>query len=140
MTFLPTLHFIFICVWLGVVLVETVLEFSGRAELDLRKAAELHFWIDLMIEFPIVSGVLITGIILTVMAGSLSQLMWIKIAMGLVAIASNIYCGALVMIRYRRRSDPAALLSLTRRICQCWVGVPFGLTAFYLGMKLAGIL
>lgn len=134
MPFLKTLHLIFICVWLGFVLIETVIEFMGKEDPHHRIAALLHYRIDLFLEIPTVTAVLATGVLLSLRSWPLSSLLIFKIALGLVAIAINYYCAALVVRRHRRSKDPASLDSFTRRIRRTWLGIPFGLGALYLGL------
>lgn len=136
---LVTWHVILVCIWLGLVLAETVIEFSVRKDDDLRKAAQLHYRIDCLLEVPVVLSVLATGIALMVPFWPLSRLLWIKIGCGLVAIAVNLYCAVLVALRYRRRDDAKELQRLSRDILRTWLGVPFGLAAFYLGLRLMGV-
>lgn len=140
MTFLPTLHLILVCVWAGLVLAETVIELSGRKDEDLLRAARLHFQIDVFAEIPVVLGVLMTGLLLTMRMWPPSNILWIKIGLGFAAIAVNLYCAVLVIARYRKRSDPESLRRLSRNILQTWLGIPLGLAAFYLGFRGMGLL
>ncbi len=131
-------HLALIFTWLGLVVAETVIEFALGTEHQAIKA-KLHFWIDLTSEVPVVLGVLVTGILLTVRMPELSRLLQVKIGFALAAIAVNLYCAALVALRYKHRQVPATLAKLDARIRATWVGVPFGLTALYLGLVLAGL-
>ncbi len=136
---LVALHVILVCIWLGLVLAETIIEFSGHQDDDLLKAAQLHYRIDCFLEIPIVLAVLLTGIVLSIQFWPLSRLLGIKIGCAMVAIAVNLYCAVLVILRYRRRDDPKELQRLSRDILKTWLGVPFGLAAFYLGLRLMGV-
>jgi hypothetical protein len=135
MRILPFLHLILVSVWLGLVLVESLIEFNGEKDENYLAAARLHYRVDLFFEIPIVLAVLVTGILLWHQVGGLSKILLIKIILGLSAIAINFYCAALVVIRYRRAKDPIALRGLTRRVRQTWIGVPFGLGALYMGLR-----
>jgi len=75
-----------LCVWLGVVVTEALFEFSGSDAESLRAAARFHYTVDKYGELPILLGVVVTGLILTVRAWPLTSLHWIKIAASLVAV------------------------------------------------------
>lgn len=140
MTFLPTLHLILVCVWAGLVLAETFIELGGRKDEDLLRTARLHFQIDVFAEIPAVLGVLMTGLLLTMKMWPPSHTLWVKTGLGLAAIVINLYCVVLVIARYRKRSNPESLRRLSHDILRTWLGIPLGLAAFYLGLKIAGIL
>lgn len=94
------LHLTFVGIWLGCVLTEALFE---RALLGKGRAQELilvalHKRVDLIVEIPAFAGVLITGAFMFSSA-SASPLLSTKIALGLLAIATNIYCVWLVFRR-----------------------------------------
>jgi uncharacterized membrane protein len=94
------LHLSCIGVWLGCILTETLFE---RALLGKGREQELilvglHKRVDLFVEIPAFSAVLITGALILPMAKD-SGLLHLKIALGLLAIATNIYCVRLVFQR-----------------------------------------
>lgn len=93
-------HLLFVGVWLGCVLTEALFERAllGQGRAQERILVGLHKRVDVWIEIPAFVGVLISGGFL------LSQSAWsstlqIKIMLGLVAIAANIYCVRLVFRR-----------------------------------------
>ncbi len=131
---LETTHVLLLGIWLGLVLVESLLEFAGPRLTSYEDIARLHFWIDICLEAPLVVGVLLTGVLLLPQMGPVPPVFQIKIIAGLVAIASNLYCFSLVLARYRRRNHPEALKVYTTRILWCWVGFPFGITALGIGL------
>jgi hypothetical protein len=135
MRILPTLHLILVSVWLGLVLVESLIEFNGEDDENYLTAARLHYRVDLFLEIPTVFAVLITGILLLIQVDVLTKVLLLKIILGLVAIGINFYCAGLVILRYRRSQDPLSLRRLTKQVRRTWVGVPFGLGAVYLGLR-----
>ncbi len=126
-------HLILLGAWGGVVLAETVIEFVGSTEEDLRQAARLHYWIDLCVELPLLAGILATGVWLTVAVWPLTVLHWVKIVAALLAIGTNLWCAVLVVQRHRAAGDVAALRVASQRIRKAWLGVPFGLAALVIG-------
>lgn len=93
-------HLVFVGVWLGCVLTEALFERAllGQGREQERLLVGLHKRVDLWIEIPAFTGVLISGVLL------LSQAAWsltlqTKILFGVVAIAANIYCVGLVFRR-----------------------------------------
>ena len=131
---LPITHIMLVAVWLGFVLVETILEVFGPRWAGHTAVARLHFWIDMSLEGPVVLGVLVTGVMLLPRMMPLSGIFQVKIIAGLAAIAVNIYCLILVVQRYLYREDAAMVAILSRRILWCWLGVPFGLAALVVGL------
>lgn len=127
-------HLMVLCVWLGVVVTESLFEFSGSDVESLRAAARFHYTVDKYGELPILLGVVVTGLILTVRAWPLTSLHWIKIAASLVAVGSNLLCAVWVTQR-RQVQDVNLLLGFRRRIWStAAVGVVFGTVALYLGL------
>jgi uncharacterized membrane protein len=94
------LHFVSVGIWLGCVLTEALFE---RALLDEGQAQKLilvalHKRVDLIVEIPAFVAVLVTGASM-LSATSSSPLLTTKIAVGLLAIAANVYCVRLVFRR-----------------------------------------
>lgn len=131
MDWLRLVHLILLCGWAGVVLAETVIEvvLAGEA------AAATHYWIDVLIELPLIAGVLASGAGLAVRVWPLSTLHLIKIGTALFALSLNLYCAAMVIKRYRRRNDQAALGRLQRRVRLSILGLPFGAVSAYIGLR-----
>jgi hypothetical protein len=126
-------HFGFLCAWGGVLLVEFVLEGLGDDDASQAQAARVHFWIDVLVEIPILAAVLVTGGVLLSRVWPPSHLHLIKIASALLAIGLNLYCAVMVVIRYRARADVKAVQRYRRRVRLSALGVPFGAVALYLG-------
>lgn len=127
-------HFGFLCAWGGVLLVEFVLESLGDDAASQAQAARAHFWIDVLVEVPIVAAVLISGGVLLARVWPPTQLHMVKIASALVAIALNLYCSVFVIVRYRARADTAAVGRYRRHVRLSAFGVPFGAVAAYIGL------
>ena len=128
-------HLIFIGCWAGLVLAETVVEGGGRyGWVKPRDTAVLHYWMDVLIEAPLLLAIALTGLLLMRTAWPLTALHHIKILSALVAIGLNLYCISLVLERYRRREEPEAVLRLSRQILVSGAGVPFAGAAAWIGL------
>ncbi len=131
-TVLHTLHLILIAAWAGVVLVEAVLELLPLHRPELADAtATFHFWVDLLVELPLLLGVLVTGTLL-LHGRQVDTRLALKIAAGSGAVAINLVCVAWVVAReqaarpMRRRLSRWILLTPA-------IGIPLGLLALFLG-------
>jgi hypothetical protein len=128
------MHFGVLCAWGGVLAVEFLLETLGDDELSQAQATRLHFWIDLLVEFPVVLAVLVSGGVLLARSWPPTTLHIIKVSSALAAIGLNLYCSVMVIFRYRVRTDAAAVGRYRRRVRLSAFGVPFGLVAAYIGL------
>ncbi len=135
MQLLPLLHMMLVFIWLGFVLIETIIEFGGSSDAEIQQATKLHYRIDLMLEMPIVLSVLGTGIALAYLRWPLTSTLTLKMILGLIAIFINFYCAILVIQRHKKLSDVNQVREIRQRILKTWVGVPFGLSALYIGIK-----
>jgi hypothetical protein len=126
-------HLILLSLWAGIVMAELVVELVGWQGHE-AGAAAMHYWIDLLLELPVLGAILTTGALLAWRAWPLSRLHWLKIGAGLVAIGANLYCVILV-VRRRRQTDTAAIRAYRRPIQLSLAGVPFALMAAYLGLR-----
>lgn len=93
-------HLLCVGAWIGCVLTEALFERAllGRGEDAERWLAQLHVKVDVLIEIPAFTGVLLTGLVMaqqTVLTG----LLQFKIALGLLAMVANLYCVFLVFRR-----------------------------------------
>lgn len=100
---LTGIHLTFAALWIGCVLTEALFE---RALLAGDRAshlllARLHARVDLLVEIPAFTGVLLTGIILSTQTHSGSIAIKIMMLCGLCAIITNVYCVWLVFQRRR---------------------------------------
>jgi len=134
-------HLLFLALWGGVVLTESVIELWGRSREDLlRPTVVFHYWIDLLVETPILLAVMLSGLVLLLSLDRLSWLHAVKLAAALAAITANGYCIFQVIGRYRALragADSARLLALTRRVfLSAVIGMPFAAVAIGLGFFL----
>ena len=139
---LAMVHLIMLSLWGGVVATEAVIEIAPFRRPELHRAAiRFHFWIDLLVELPLVLAVVATGTVLALSLDGLSRLHWVKIAFGATAIAVNLFCIAVVVRRGRRLDDgPASedLWKASRVVLVCFaVGLLAAAGAATLGFRFA---
>ncbi len=131
------LHLFGVAFWLGVVGVEFLLE-RRRADSDALAfhVAQMHKRIDLLLEMPAFTLVLVTGVLL-LEHYSLTGLLLFKVIAGSIAIAGNLVCVWPVLARAAaaRTQDMIEVRRCARIID--WisvVAVPAGLAAFGCGV------
>jgi hypothetical protein len=129
---LVQIHAALVCLWMGVIAGETVLELMHRDAASRRYIADVHGWIDTLFEFPLVVAVVISGALLLSRVDSVSTLLMVKVGAALVGVLANLYCIVLVRQRIHARDD-ARVLALTRQIHLTGLAIPFGLTALAIG-------
>jgi hypothetical protein len=122
-------HLVLLSLWAGIVVAETVVEQVGRRHVA--AAAHMHYWIDLLLELPVIGGILVTGTVLAVRAWPLTPLHWLKIGAGLIAVGSNLFC-AVAVVR-RRHAEEAAMKAYQMQIHLSILGTPFAIVAAYIG-------
>jgi len=127
-------HLIAVSVWGGLVLAESVLELGANDDESRRVAARLHYRLDLGLELPLLLIVLATGGHLAARAWPWTPLHWLKVGLGLVAVAVNLLCVGAVVARRRHVDDAAAVQFWTRWIRAAGVAVPAYLGALALGL------
>ncbi len=135
-------HLIMLSLWGGVVATEGVIEVLPFRQRDLHAPAiRFHFWIDLLVELPIVLAVTATGFALLLMTDPLTPLHLVKAAFGGAAVTVNLYCIAVVVKRgrgLRNGVDDAPLWSASRRVLACFaVGLLCAAGAAFLGFRFA---
>ena len=127
---LAMVHLIMLSLWGGVVATEAVIELLPFRRRELHPAAvRFHYWIDLLVELPLVLAVVATGTVLALSLDELSGLHWIKIVLGSTAVAVNLFCIAVVVRRGRRldhEGAPEDLWNASRVVLACFA---FGLMA-----------
>jgi len=130
----PLVHLVLLGLWGGVVAAEMVVEDLGRRNQELQApAARFHYWIDLLVELPLLIGVTGSGLVLAALRWPLSGLHWIKIVLACVAIGANLICVAVVLRRHKQQEH-----ALTRKLfVLVGVGLPAALVAATLGFILA---
>ncbi len=125
-------HLILVSTWGGVVLAETILEVLGRKDTAL--AVRAHYFIDILVEIPLLISVLLTGTLLLLRSWPPSWLLWAKLISASIAVAVNLGCAVFVILRYRHRHDPALAERYGRLVRYSGLGVPFGVGSAYLGL------
>jgi hypothetical protein len=138
MTPLHVLHLAFLGLWGGLVAAEFVIEGIGRLTPgQLAVTARLHFWIDLLVELPVLAGVLATGALLLART-PLDAALLAKVTAGLLAVAANLACVVLV-VRRHRTADAERLARYSAYVgYTAVVGVPLGVLALVLGSSRMG--
>lgn len=126
-------HLIVLSAWAGVLLVEVVIERLGERHDMTALAVQAHFWIDVLVELPLVAGVLLTGTVLLARGWPPSGSHVVKLVAAAGAIAINLYCAVIVIVRHRVRDDADAVRRYGRHVRLSVLGVPFGVLAAYLG-------
>jgi len=110
------LHIAFSALWLGCVLTEAIFERTLLADGADRYPilAQLHYRVDLIVELPAMFGVTATGVAMLMRAGVVDPLLTWKIAFGILALATNLWCFVLVLRRRDRAiaRDAAGFLRL----------------------------
>jgi hypothetical protein len=128
-------HLFALCALAALVVAEGVLELSARDDGAFRRAARAHFLIDMFVEVPLLVTVLATGVVLATRVPAWTSLHLIKIAAGLVAVAANLFCVAIVVRRHAARDRVDALRRDTHliRVVSPAIGVPAGAVAAWIG-------
>jgi hypothetical protein len=130
------LHALAIAFWLGIVGAEFVIERSRAAgKAHGYEVARNHYRIDLYLEIPAITVILLTGVSMLAHA-SLTPLLLAKAAAGLVAVGANAACVVPVVLRRQAadRDDLAAVLRHSRTIdLVSIVGAPAALAALVIG-------
>ena len=135
-------HLVLLAMWGGVVATEAVLEVASYRRSELAEAtSRFHYWIDLLVELPVVLGVLATGITAAVLADHLTRTHAVKLSFAGLAVAVNLFCIAVVLRRDRLRlaGAPADRLHrLSRIVLTCFaVGLLSAAVAAALGFSFA---
>lgn len=139
---LPMVHLMALSLWGGVVATEAVIEVYPFRHPGAHAATiRLHYWIDLIVEAPLVLAVVVTGGILLITTQSITPLHLVKVGFASAAIAVNIYCIVVVIRRGRgldRRGDDALFWGASRVVLACFVvGLACAGVAAVLGFNLA---
>ena len=133
------IHLLAVGMWTGLVAAEVILEWTCREGAAARTAAVVHYWLDILVEAPLVLAVAATGAALLAGAWPPAPVLAWKVAFGAVPIVSCVWSIILVVQRHRRLDDTAALATGRRRILLSAVAVGPGLAALYLGLRLHGV-
>ncbi len=104
---MPLVHLMVLSLWGGVVATEAVIEIMPFRQKDLHPATiRLHYWIDLLVELPLVILVVVTGGTLLYLTEEITRLHVIKVVFGSAAVAVNFFCIVMVLRRARRLGFP----------------------------------
>lgn len=139
---LAMIHLIMLSLWGGVVATEAVIEVYPLRRRELHAATiRLHFWIDLLVELPLVLAVVATGATLLYLTDPITRLHLVKVGFAGAAVAVNVYCIAVVVRRARRferSGDDGPLWRASRIVLACFaVGMLCAAVAATLGFRLA---
>jgi hypothetical protein len=135
-------HLVALALWGGVVATEAVIEAAPFRFRELHGATiRLHYWIDLLVELPLVLAVVATGVTLVVLRDGLTAAHVVKLGFAGAAVAVNLFCIAVVLRRARRHRSGAADASLwraSRAVLWCFaVGLACAAVAATLGFRFA---
>ena len=139
---LAMMHLIVLAGWGGVVATESVIEVAPFRWRDLHPAAiRFHYWIDLLVELPLVLAVVATGVGLALTTPELTGLHAVKISFGATAVSVNLFC-ILVVVRRGRRlrqgEDDRGLWRASRVVLACFAtGLLAAAGAAALGFRFA---
>jgi len=117
-------HLIVLSMWGGVVATEAVIEIYPFRRRELHAAAiRFHYWIDLLIELPLVLAVIATGVALLFVIETVTPLHLVLIGFGGAAVAINLFCIAVVVKRgqrLERSADEGPLWRASRMVLACF--------------------
>ncbi len=139
---LAMLHLIMLSMWGGVVATEAVIEVYPFRQRELHASTiRFHYWIDLLVELPLVLAVIATGAALFFLTDPVTPLHLVKIGLGGAAVAVNLFCIVVVVKRGRRLADDIeeeGLWRASRTVLACFaVGLLCAAGAAVLGFRFA---
>ncbi len=124
LNFLAMAHLIVLSMWGGVVATEAVIEIFPFRRRELHAATiRFHYWIDLLLELPLVLAVIATGIALLFVIETVTPLHLVMIGFGGAAVAINLFCIVVVVRRGRRlerSADDGPLWRASRMVLACF--------------------
>ncbi|MDX2436917.1 MAG: hypothetical protein QNL88_07715 [Acidobacteriota bacterium] len=140
--FLPVIHLIVLSLWGGVVATEAVIEVYPFRHREVHTATiRLHYWIDLLVEAPLVLAVVLTGGLLLMSTDTITPLHLVKVGFAGAAVIVNVFCIFVVVRRGRgleRATDDTQLWAASRVVLACFaVGLGCAGVAAVLGFNLA---
>jgi len=135
-------HLVVLSMWGGVVATEAVVELLPFRRRELHAATiRFHYWIDLLVELPLVLAVIGTGATLLVLTQSVTPLLMVKVSLGGAAVLVNLFCIIVVVRRgrgFERSTDEASLWRASRTVLACFaVGLLCAAGAAVLGFRFA---
>ena len=128
--------------WGGVVATEAVIEIRSYVRREFEEAtSRVHYWIDLLVELPLVLAVVATGVASLCLVEEPTGRHALKLVFAGAAIAVNLVCIFIVLRRDRNRaagSPPERLRRASRAVLACFVvGLLGAAVAAVLGFSLA---
>ena len=97
--YVSLIHLLSVGAWLGVVMTETLIEVYPYKNRGLHHSTiHFHYWIDLLVELPLVLLLLGSGIVLVFLSTSLDLLHILKIVTGLIPVVAC-FSGIYIVIR-----------------------------------------
>jgi hypothetical protein len=135
-------HLVVLSLWGGVVATEAVIEILPFRQRELHGATiRFHYWIDLLVELPLVLVVVATGVALVVAIEAVTPLHLLKIVCGGAAVAVNLFCIVVVVRRGRRLARDGGdeeLWGASRAVLMCFAaGLLCAAGAAFLGFRFA---
>jgi hypothetical protein len=128
------IHIVAASAWMGLIAAEVVIELSAQDNTTRRFVAEAHKRIDLFFEGPLVAIVLLTGcVLLYPLWPSATALLLLKVAVGIIAVVSNVVCIHWVLGRARAKDD-GEFYQYAKKVSWTGYTIPFGLLALALGL------
>jgi hypothetical protein len=139
---LAMVHLVILSLWGGVVATEAVIELYPFRQRELHAATiRFHYWIDLLVELPLVLAVITTGVALLWLADPVTPLHLVKIGLGGATVAVNLFCIVVVVKRGRRLqrdADDGPLRRASRTVLMCFAaGLLCAAGAAVLGFRFA---
>jgi hypothetical protein len=135
-------HLMMLSLWGGVVATEAVIELYPFRKRELHAATiRFHYWIDLLVELPLVLAVITTGVALLWLTDPVTPLHLLKVGFGGAAVAVNLFCIVVVVKRGRRLerdADDGPLWRASRTVLMCFAaGLLCAAGAAVLGFRFA---
>jgi hypothetical protein len=139
---LAMVHLMMLSLWGGVVATEAVIELYPFRKRELHAATiRFHYWIDLLVELPLVLAVITTGVALLWLTDPVTPLHLLKVGFGGAAVAVNLFCIVVVVKRGRRLerdADDGPLWRASRTVLMCFAaGLLCAAGAAVLGFRFA---
>jgi hypothetical protein len=139
---LAMVHLIMLSLWGGVVATEAVIEIYPFRKRDLHAATiRFHYWIDLLVELPLVLAVIATGATLFFLSDVVTPVLLLKIGLGGAAVAINLFCIVVVVKRGRQlesQTGEEGLWRASRTVLACFAtGLLCAAGAATLGFRFA---
>jgi hypothetical protein len=135
-------HLVVLALWGGVVATEAVIEIVPFRRREMHGATiRFHYWIDLLVELPLVVAVIATGTVLFFSLDPMTPIHFVKVGLGGAAIAVNLFCIVVVVKRGRRlerEADNGSLWRASRTVLMCFAaGLLCAAGAAVLGFRFA---